>query len=85
MQRTKCNRHNDIMANKYNPGNKAFIVANNIFVKEVSILKCVGGFYTVRFIDNGGAMRVRENRLFPTVDAAKAGIITLSSNSSKRH
>ncbi|MBR2597336.1 MAG: hypothetical protein IKE09_02155 [Clostridiales bacterium] len=64
------------MTNKYNPGNKAFIIANNIFVKEVSILKCVGGFYTVRFIDNGGAMRVRENRLFPTADAAKAGIIT---------
>lgn len=73
------------MANKYNPGNKAYIVANNIFVKEVCILKCVGGFYTVRFIDNGGAMRVRENRLFPNADSAKAGIITHRSNISKQH
>lgn len=40
--------------NKFNPGERAFIIESSIFVKEVEIVKVAGGF------------RVRESRLFYT-------------------
>ena len=32
------------------------------------------GLYTVRFTDTGGGIRVRRDRLYPTRDAAAAGV-----------
>ena len=59
------------MAYKYKPGDTAFLIESVHFIREVTILKFSGGLYTVRFANTGGAIRVRENRLFPTEDAAK--------------
>lgn len=62
------------MANKFNPGDTAFLVESNRLVREVSVIKISGGFCTIRFADSGGGMRVRENRLFPTRGEAEASM-----------
>ena len=50
------------MEQKYRPGDIAYIVANSIFIKEVMVLKISGGFVTLRFMEGGGAARLRESR-----------------------
>ena len=59
------------MEQKYKPGDIAYIVANSIFIREVMILKISGGFVTLRFMEGGGAARLRESRLFPSREAAE--------------
>lgn len=60
------------MTHTYTPGDIAYIVANNRFVREVQILYIDGDFYTLRFTDSDGGIKVRGSRLFPTKDAAEA-------------
>ena len=62
------------MANKYSPGDTASLVESNRFIREVKILKFGGGLYTVRFVDSGGGIKVRENRLFATKEDAEASL-----------
>ena len=62
------------MTGKYKTGDTAYIVANRIFVKEVTIIKYSGGLYTLRLSDTGGGLKLRENRLFPTKEAAEQSI-----------
>lgn len=62
------------MAYKYKPGDTAFLIESVHFIREVAILKYSGGLYTVRFKNTGGGIRVRENRLYPTEQAAKDSI-----------
>ena len=62
------------MDTKYKLGDKAYIVANNAFIEEAIIVKMGGGFYTLRFTQRSGGTRVRENRLCPTEEDAKASI-----------
>ena len=62
------------MPNKYNPGDTAFIVESSRFIREVKVLKIVGGFVTLRFVDRDGGIKLRESRLFPTKEAAEASL-----------
>ena len=62
------------MATKYNPGDTAFIVESSRFIREVKVLKIVGGFVTLRFVDRDGGIKLRESRLFPTKEAAEASL-----------
>ena len=62
------------MANKYSPGDKAFIVESSRFIREVKVLKIAGGFATLRFADSDGGIKLRESRLFPTKEAAEASL-----------
>ena len=62
------------MEQKYTPEDIAYIVANSIFIKEVMILKLSGGFVTLRFMEGGGAARLRESRLFPSREAAEESV-----------
>ena len=59
---------------KYNPGDKAFIVESSLFVREVKIVKIVGGVAALRFTDTNGGVKLRESRLFPTKEEAEASI-----------
>lgn len=54
-----------ILMTKFNVGDKAYIIENCIFVKEVTITKIAAGFYTVKTNKNT-AYRVRESRLYAT-------------------
>ena len=62
------------MATKYSPGDTAFIVESSRFIREVKVLKIVGGFVTLRFVDRDGGIKLRESRLFPTKEAAEASL-----------
>ena len=54
------------MAKKFNPGDTAFLVESNRIIREVRILKFGGGFYTIRFADSDGGIKVKEHLLFST-------------------
>ena len=62
------------MANKYNPGDTAFIIESSRFIREVRIVQFSGGLYTIRFTDSNGGIKVRENRLYSTKGEAEAAI-----------
>ena len=59
---------------KYNPGDRAYIVESNLYLREVEVVKVAAGFCTIRFVDRGGGIKVRESRLFPNKKAAEASL-----------
>ena len=59
---------------KYKPDDTAYIIESNRIIRKVKILMFAGGLYTIQFTDTGGGMKIRESRLFPTEEAAKASI-----------
>ena len=61
-----------MMANKYKLGDTVYIVSSVRWIKEAKVLKYAGGFYTLKFTDTGGGIKLRESRLFPTKEAAEA-------------
>ncbi len=56
---------------KYNPGDIAYIVESNHYIREVEVVKAAAGFCTIRFTDRGGGIKVRESRLYPSREAAE--------------
>ena len=53
------------MNGKYQPGQRVFLTGGNKnLIKEATVLKYTGGFYTIRF-ENGGGSKVRESRIYP--------------------
>ena len=63
------------MNGKYQPGQKVFLTGGNThLIKEAAVLKYTGGFYTIRF-ENGGGVKVRESRIYPTREEAEAVIL----------
>ncbi len=62
------------MSMLYSPGDRAYIVESNLYIREVEVIKVAGGFCTIRFWDRGGGIKVRESRLFPTKEAAEASL-----------
>ena len=62
------------MSTSFNPGDRAYIVESNLYLREVEVVKVAGGFCTIRFVDRGGGIKVRESRLFPTKEAAAASL-----------
>ena len=60
----------------YNVGDTAFIVESQRIIREVKIIKCGGGFYTMKFVDaeGSGGIRLRENRLFGSKEEAENSI-----------
>ena len=63
------------MNGKYQPGQKVFLTGENKnLIKEATVLKYTGGFYTIRF-NNGGGVKVRESRIYPSREEAEAAIL----------
>ena len=63
------------MNGKYQPGQKVFLTGGNKnLIKEATVLKYTGGFYTIRF-NNGGGVKVRESRICSSREEAKAAIL----------
>ena len=61
------------MASKYKPGDLAYIIESNRFIREVQVRSAAGGMYVIRFTDTGGGIKVKESRLFPSkVDAERS-------------
>ena len=57
---------------KFQPGDQLFMVVSNRYVRTCEVLKYAGGFYTIRFTDTPGGMRILEDRLFATREEAEA-------------
>lgn len=62
------------MTSTYNPGDRAYIVESNLYIREVEVIKVAGGFCTIRFVDRGGGIEVRESRFYPSREAAEASL-----------
>ncbi len=63
------------MNGKYQPGQQVFLTGSRVdLIKEATVLKYAGGFYTIRF-DNGGGIKVRESRIYPTRKEAEVAIL----------
>ena len=63
------------MNGKYQPGQKVSLTGGNRnLIKEATVLKYTGGFYTIRF-NNGGGVKVRESRIYPSREEAEAAIL----------
>ena len=58
---------------KYEVGDTVFFLESNRFVRKATVTKRSGDFYTLRFEDGGG-IRLRENRLYATQEAAEGNI-----------
>ncbi len=64
------------MNSKFQPGQKVFLTGGNMhLIKEATVLKYIGGFYTIRF-ENGGGVKVRESRIYPTRKDAEQAVLT---------
>ena len=62
------------MAAKYKPGDLAYIIESNRFIREVQVRSAAGGMYVIRFTDTGGGIKVKESRLFPSKEDAEQSI-----------
>ena len=63
------------MNGKYQLGQKVFLTGGNKnLIKEATVLKYTGGFYTIRF-NNGGGVKVRESGICPSREEAEAAIL----------
>ena len=60
---------------KYQPGQQVFLTGSRAdLIREATVLKYTGGFYTIRF-NNGGGVKVRESRIYPTRKEAEEAIL----------
>jgi uncharacterized protein YegP (UPF0339 family) len=59
---------------KYKVGTKAFIIESNKIIRNVVITNYVAGFYTVKFEETNGAIKVKESRLYDSKEAAQKTI-----------
>ena len=63
------------MNGKFQSGQRVFLTGGNKnLIKEATVLKYTGGFYTIRF-DSGGGIKVRESRICPSREEAEAAIL----------
>ena len=59
---------------QYRPGDLAYIVGNTRFIQKVEILNVKYGLVTIHLLEQNSYLRVRENRLFSTKEAAEASL-----------
>lgn len=61
----------DGVAVKFKAGDTVYLIESNRIIREITIVKLAGGFYTIRFKDSGGGIKVRENRLYTSKEEAE--------------
>lgn len=55
-------------------GSRGYIIESSRFVREVTVIHISGDFYTVKFANKNGGIRVRKSRLYATKEEAEATI-----------
>lgn len=55
---------------KYQEGDRVYIIVNNLRIKPCCVSSCDGELYVLGFGD-GGAIRLRESRIFRTKEEAE--------------
>ena len=61
----------------FEPGDKAFMVANHLRVREVTVVRQEGDMYLVK-LGGSGAIMIRHTRLYATEAEAKKDVIALA-------
>ena len=49
-----------------------YLISSVNWIKEAKVLKCSGGFYTIKWTDSDGGTRVRESRLYASKEEAES-------------
>ena len=62
------------MKGKFQEGQTVYIIQSNKWVREAIVLKYSSGFYTLKFSDSDGGIRLRESRLYASKEEVKAVI-----------
>lgn len=65
-------------------GDVVYIVESNRYIRQVQIVRIIGNMYLIRFLDNGGGIQVRKNRLYKTEKEADESI-KKTATSERRH
>ena len=68
---------------QYKPGDRVYIVANNISVKELEIISMQDEYCTLRDLDRYGAIRLRKSRLYKTREAASQALSKRTKNNDR--
>lgn len=71
------------MESRLHAGDKAYIVDNRIFLREVTINRVTKDFCIIVYKDTGACIRVRKSRLFSTKQEAEE-TIPISSRPKKK-
>jgi len=64
-------------------GDRVYIVANNISVKELEIISMQDGYCTLRDLERYGAIRLRKSRLYNTREAACQALSQRTNNNDR--
>lgn len=59
------------MKNRFNVGDKVYFVSSVFRIEEASVIRCSGGFCTIKFRSSNGGIRVRESKVFRTKKEAE--------------
>ena len=62
------------MEAKIEIGSTVFIIESNRIILEAAVIAQQGDFYTIRFRDGGGGIRLRRSRLFLTHEDAEGSL-----------
>lgn len=68
---------------QYKPGDRVYIVANNVSVKEFEIISVQDEYCTLRDIDRYGAIRLRKSRLYKNKEAAYRALSESTKNNDR--
>lgn len=60
--------------NQLKVGDTCYIVKNGRTISTASIVSISGGFYTLRFPDSNGMIRLKKHRIFSTQKDAESSI-----------
>lgn len=58
----------------FKEGSTAFIVESNHLIREVTVVKCKGDMYIVKFTNSNGGIQIRGTRLYSTREGAEKTI-----------
>ena len=65
---------------KYRINQIVYIVQSCREIRQMKVIKYSNGFYTLRFLDTGGGIRLRESRIFATEGEAKKHVKFVSNS-----
>lgn len=55
---------------KYKKGDTVYLIENNYKVREATVTSVSAGFYTIHFNEKTSAIRVKEHRLYQSIEEA---------------
>lgn len=52
-------------------GQRVYLVESRVRIREAVVRRCDFGLYTVQFVNAKGAIRIRDDRLYPSLEEAR--------------